>query len=149
MEKLKDRRLTYRLIQNHESGWLIQETREWGSYAFSAVVKPHLASETGIAVCVQGVRRHYVLLHCDDVRLCLIKELDRRTMLAQKDFACNWDTDYPLCLEVADVALIATPGGNLVFEHTDPDRPILSGSAALVCAGGRGDFGPVLVRGRR
>ncbi len=79
----------------------------------------------------------------------LIKELDGRTVLAEKDFVCNWDTDYPLCLEVTDATLIASVNGDVVFEHTDTDRPLLSGSVALVCSGGRVDFGTVSVRGRQ
>jgi len=72
-----------------------------------------------------------------------------RTVLAEKDLALNWDTDYPLCLEIADATLIASVNGNVVFEHTDADRPLLSGSVALVCTPGRVDFGMVSVQGRR
>ena len=138
----------YRIMQNHDTGLFIQGTREWENYSFSALVNPHLAKEAGIAVCVQGLKRYYALLLCDDGKLRLIKELDGRRKIAEKEFAWNWDTDYELRLEAAGSNLIACIDGNVVFEYSDTNRPLLTGSVALVCTEGRVDFRDVSVRGR-
>ena len=84
----------YRIMQNHDTGLFIQGTREWENYSFSALVNPHLAKEAGIAVCVQGLKRYYALLLCDDGKLRLIKELDGRRKIAEKEFA--WKLGYGL-----------------------------------------------------
>ena len=138
----------YRLMQNHDTGLFIQGTREWEDYSFSAAVSPHLAKEAGIAVCVQGLKRYYALLLCDDGKARLIKELDGRTELAEKEFSWDWDTEHELRLEAAGSNLIACIGGNVVFEYSDTERPLLTGSVALVCAEGRVDFHSVSVGGR-
>ena len=138
----------YRIMQNHDTGLFIQGTREWENYSFSALVNPHLAKEAGIAVCVQGLKRYYALLLCDDGKLRLIKELDGRRKIAEKEFAWNWDTDYELRLEAAGSNLIACIDGNVVFEYSDTNRPLLTGSVALVCTEGRVDFRDVSIRGR-
>ena len=139
----------YRIMQNHGTGLFIQGTREWENYSFSALVNPHLAKEAGIAACVQGLKRFYALLLCDDGTVRLIKELDGRTELAGKEFAWNWDTDYELRLEPAGSNLIACIDGDVVFEHSNTNCPLLAGSVALVCSEGRVDFRCVSVRGRR
>ena len=146
VEKPKEGKLTYRLVQNHDTGLLIQGTREWANYTFSAVVNPHLVNETGIAVCVQGLKRYYALLLSDNGVIRLIKELDGRIVFAEREKVFDWDTDYPLSLSIADATLTARINGTLVFEHTDTDRPLLSGAVALVCTPGRVDFGAVRVR---
>ena len=138
----------YRIMQNHDTGLFIQGTREWENYSFSALVNPHLASEAGIAVCVQGLKRYYALLLCDDGKVRLIKELDGRRELAEKEFAWNWDTDYELRLKAAGSNLVAFIDGDVVFEYLDTNRPLLTGSVALVCTEGRVDFRDVSVRGR-
>ena len=99
-------------------------------------------------MCVQGLKRYYALLLCDDGKLCLIKELDGRRKIAEKEFAWNWDTDYELRLEAAGSNLIACIDGNVVFEYSDTNRPLLTGSVALVCTEGRVDFRDVSIRGR-
>ncbi len=139
----------YRIMQNHDTGLFIQGTREWENYSFSATVSPHLAKEAGVAVCVQGLKRFYALLLCDDGKARLIKELDGRTELAAKEFAWDWDTDYELNLEAAGSNLVACVGGDVVFEYSDTDRPLLTGSVALVCTEGRVDFQDVSVGGRK
>ena len=58
------------------------------------------------------------------------------------------DTDYELRLEAAGSNLIACIDGNVVFEYSDTNRPLLTGSVALVCTEGRVDFRDVSIRGR-
>jgi ADP-ribosylglycohydrolase len=136
---------TYRIIQNHGTGMLIQGVREWKDYVFSASVSPHLATSAGVAVCVQGLKRYYALLLCNDRKLRLIKELDGYTVLAEKDFAWEWDGDYHMQLQTQGKTLTLNVNGANVFAYIDENRPLLSGGAALVVAEGRVDFGNVML----
>jgi ADP-ribosylglycohydrolase len=140
---------TFRIIQNTETGMLIHGTREWKDYTFNATVNPHLAESTGIALCVQGLKRYYALLLCKDQKLRLIKELDGRSVLLEKDFACELDQNYQLSLQTKASTVIAKVNSEVVFEYNDTDRPLLSGSIALVCEEGRVDFGQASVTGNQ
>ena len=135
-----------RVIQNTGTGMWIQGTREWENYTFNAVVNPHLAASTGIAVCVQGLKRYYALLLCNDQKLRLVKELDGRTVLAEKDFAWEVDQDCQMSLKTEASKLVASVNGEVVFECVDEGRPLLSGSVAMVCEEGRVDFGGISVQ---
>ena len=135
-----------RITQNTGTGILIQGTRDWDNYVFNATVDPHLAASTGIAVCVQGLKRYYALLLCNDQKLRLIKELDGRAVLVEKDFAWELDQDYQMSLQTRGSALVAKVNGKTVFEYTDTDRPFLSGSVALVCEEGRVHFSHVAIQ---
>jgi ADP-ribosylglycohydrolase len=134
------------LIQNVGTGMLIQGTREWEDYTFDATLNPHLAASAGIAVCVQGLKRYYALLLCNDQKIRLIKELDGRAVLAEKDFAWELDHDCQLSLQTQGSKLIAKVNGEIALECTDSDGPLLSGSTALVCEEGRVLFGRVSVK---
>lgn len=135
-----------RICQNAGAGLLIQGTREWKDYSFAATVNPHLAKSTGIAVCVQGLKRYYALLLCDDQKLKLVKELDGEEILAEKDFVWELDSNYQLELQTKGGSLIAKIDGELAFELTDCDRPLQSGSIGLVCELGRVDFGAISIK---
>lgn len=134
-----------RIIQNTGTGLLIQGTREWKDYEVSAIINPHLATSAGLAACVQGLKRYYALVLCRDQKLRLIKELDGCTVLAEKDFAWDFDQDYQMSLQTQANTLVAKVDGNVVFECADTDRPLLSGSVALVCEEGRVDFGHIAI----
>jgi ADP-ribosylglycohydrolase len=136
---------TFRIIQNTDTGMLIHGTREWKDYAFNATVNPHLAESTGIAVCVQGLKRYYAVL-LKDQKLCLIKELDGRSVLLEKDFSYELDQNYQMSLKTNGSMLAAKINGEVVFEYNDLERPLLSGSIALVCEEGRVDFGQVSIK---
>jgi hypothetical protein len=135
-----------RIIQNTDTGMIIQGTREWKDYTFGANVNPHLATTTGIAVCVQGLKRYYALLLCKDQKLRLVKELDGQTILAEKDFEVEFDHEYQLSIQTSGSKLIGSANGEVVFEWTDENRPLLSGSVALVCEEGRVDFGRIVLK---
>jgi len=134
------------IIQNVGTGMLIQGTREWENYTFDATLNTHLAASAGVAVCVQGLKRYYALLLCNDQKLRLIKELDGRAVLAEKDFAWELDQDYQMSLQTQGSKLIAKINGEAAFECTDSERPLLSGSVAMVCEEGRVQFGRVSVK---
>jgi len=137
---------TYRIIQNSDTGMLIQGNREWENYNFIATVNPHLAKSSGIAVCVQGLKRYYALLLCNDQKLKLIKELDGRSVLAEINFQWQLDQNYEMVLATHNSKITASINGNKVFEYTDTEIPLLSGCVALVCEEGRVDFGKAKIQ---
>jgi hypothetical protein len=134
-----------RIIQNTDTGMLIQGTREWEGYVFEATVNPHAAKSAGIAVCVQGLKRYYALLLCKDQKLRLVKELDGQSVLMEKDFTLEFDKDYQISLKTKGDSILAMVNGQIAFEYKDLNRPLLSGSVALVCEEGRVDFGRLRV----
>jgi ADP-ribosylglycohydrolase len=127
----------YRLIQNEGRGLLIQGTREWTDYRVSADVTPHLVNAAGIAARVQGLRRYYALLLCNDGKTRLVKALDGDTVLADTDFPWQFSETHDLSLEVVGTQLRAWIDGQQLFEMNDTDRPLIDGGVALVCEKGR------------
>lgn len=127
----------YRLIQNYGTGLLIQGTREWTDYRVRADVTPHMVTSAGIAARVQGMRRYYALLLCNDGKARLVKALHDRTVLAEADFAWEFGETHDLSLEVVGTRLRAWIDGEPVFEVTDTGQPLASGAVALVCEEGR------------
>ena len=132
----------YRLVQNHGTGLLMQGTREWTDYRVSADVTPHMARSAGIAARVQGMRRYYALLLCNDgadghPTARLVKALDGNTVLAEVDFAWEFGETHELCLEVVGTRLRAWIDTEQLFELDDTDWPLTGGGVALVCEEGR------------
>jgi len=128
----------YRLIQNEGTGLLIQGTREWHDYQISADVTPHLVKSTGIAVRVQGMRRFYALLLCQEKKVCLVKALDGIHALAEMDYDWEYGQTYQLKLVVTgETRLRAWLGDKLIFDVEDNIRPLGSGAVALVIEEGR------------
>jgi len=132
----------YRLVQNHGTGLLMQGTREWTDYRVSADVTPHMAKSAGIAARVQGMRRYYALLLCNEgadghPTARLVKALDGNTVLAEVDLAWEFGETHELCLEVMGTHLRAWVDAQQLFELDDTDRPLTGGGVALVCEEGR------------
>ncbi|MCB0071169.1 MAG: ADP-ribosylglycohydrolase family protein [Caldilineaceae bacterium] len=136
----------YRIIQNEGRGLLIQGTRDWTDYVAAADVAPHMAKAAGLAVRVQGMRRYYALLLCDDQKVRLIKALDGDTVLAEQDFAWRFGGTYDLELAVEGNRLRGKVNGELLFDVEDTDRPLTGGAVALVCEVGRTATNAVSVR---
>jgi ADP-ribosylglycohydrolase len=127
----------YRIIQNEGTGLLIQGARDWTDYRVSATITPHMAAAAGIAARVQGLRRYYALLLCDDGQVRLVKALDGETTLAQRRLAWEFGRPYALSLEVEGNHIQASIDGQVVFTVADDQRPLGGGGVALVCAEGR------------
>jgi len=121
----------FRLAQNTGRGLLIQGTREWTDYEAEATVRISMAEAGGIAVRVQGMRRYYALLLCKD-RIRLVKALDGETVLAEQPF--GWELEKPckLRLRVDGTRIRAWANGELLFETTDAETPLVGGAAAFV-----------------
>jgi ADP-ribosylglycohydrolase len=136
----------YRLAQNEGRGLLIQGTREWGNYEARATITPHLVKSTGIAVRVQGLRRFYALLLCDDQHVRLVKALDGDQVLAETPFEWQLGEPYDFCLAADGTRLTAQVDGQTLFTIEDQTRPLLGGAVALVCEEGRAATDAVVVR---
>jgi len=125
----------FRVVQNEGTGLLIQGTREWRDYRVTAAVMPHLVVDGGIAARVQGMKRYYALLLTRDGRVQLVRELDGRTVLADRPFAWSLGESHELALEAQDSTLRGYINGELVVEASDSS--LESGAVAFVLTEGR------------
>jgi ADP-ribosylglycohydrolase len=125
-------------------GMLITGTREWVDYVVSTEITPNMLTACGLAARVQGLRRYYALMLCDDGTAKLVKVLDGETVLASRAFAWEFNRAYPMTLEVKGQTIRGRIGADFVLEATDAD--LANGGIALVCDDGRGSNGPVTVR---
>jgi ADP-ribosylglycohydrolase len=125
----------FRLIQNRGRGLLIQGTREWTDYEVRAAIVPETVAVAGIAARVQGMRRYYALLLCDDDTLRLVRELDGTITLAEAPFRRRqYAAPHELALRVAGPLLRATVDGRILLEARDGE--LSGGAVALVCEEG-------------
>jgi hypothetical protein len=127
----------FRLVQNEGRGLLSQGTRAWTDYEVSATITPHLAKAAGLAARVQGMRRGYALLLCDDQQVRLVKMLDGDTVLAARALPWQLGVPYNLQLQVNGNRLRASVDGVPLFDVQDNDRPLSDGAIALVIEEGR------------
>jgi very-short-patch-repair endonuclease len=104
-----------------------------------------MGKSSGIAVCVQGLKRYYALLLCDDRKLRLIKELDGCRTLAEMDFEYELDQNCQMKLKTQGSKITAFINDKVVFDYNDNEKPLLSGSVAMVCEEGRVEFGNLAV----
>jgi ADP-ribosylglycohydrolase len=132
--------------QNEGRGLMIQGTRDWTDYQVSTEITPHLVKAAGLAVRVQGMRRYYAVLLCNDGTAKLVKVLDDQTVLAQADFAWEFNHPYSLSLEVKGDRIKAWIDDRIMLEARDTDRPLNGGAIAIVCEEGRGKNGPVMIQ---
>ena len=93
----------FTLAQNEGRGLLICGTRDWDNYEAAATITPRLATTCGIAVRVQGLRRFYALLLCNDGKARLVRMLGELTTLAEADVP--WTLDKPIALTLLRVRL--------------------------------------------
>ncbi len=140
-----DMRETYRLIQDDGRGLLIQGTREWSGYRATVEVTAHMIDAAGLAVHVQGLRRYYALLLRRGGRAELVRFLEgEEKVLASADVGWQLDEVHDLAIEVRDGRITARVDGK--HEMSAQDDALRSGAVALVCEGGRAQFGPVNVK---
>jgi len=128
---------SYRLIQNHGTGLLMQGTRQWRNYRVEADVTPHMAEAAGIAVRVQGLERYYAMLLRRDGKVELVKVLDGEQVMASAPFEWSFGGTYVMTLEVQDSHIRGWIDGRLVLEITDDETTLMDGAVALVCREGR------------
>ncbi|MFN2178037.1 MAG: ADP-ribosylglycohydrolase family protein [Candidatus Promineifilaceae bacterium] len=120
----------FRLVQNEGRGLLMQGTREWTDYEVQATITPTLMSAGGIALRVQGMRRYYALLLCDDGMARLIKAFDGDVVLGTAAHRWREEESYELRLQAQGALLRAWIDGELLFEVEDD--ALDGGAAAFV-----------------
>ena len=120
----------FRLVQNEARGLLMQGTREWTDYEVQATITPTLISAGGIALRVQGMRRYYALLLCDDGMARLIKAFDGDVVLGTAAHRWREEESYELRLQAQGPLLRAWIDGELLFEVEDD--ALDGGAAAFV-----------------
>ncbi len=135
-----------RIIHDEGRGLLSQGTRDWTDYSAQAMITPHMAAATGIAVRVQGMRRYYALLLRDRDRIQLLRALDGDRVLAEAAFEWQFGQAYDLRLEAAGSHLRAWVDGKLLFDLDDPATPLTGGAVGLLIEQGRASTDSVSVR---
>ena len=126
-----------RLVQNRGVGMIIQGTREWQAYEFTAQIIPHFAEACGIAISVQGLRRYYALTISADQHVRLIKMNHDETVLAEAPFEIRWDQSYALSLRQLGNQLLASINGKNILTHQLDSVTFASGAVAVLCKAGR------------
>jgi pectate lyase len=81
------------------------------------------------------MKRYYALLLTRDGRVQLVRELDGRTVLADRPFAWSLGESHELALEAQDSTLRGYINGELVVEASDSS--LESGAVAFVLTEGR------------
>ena len=127
----------YRLVQNRGIGMISTGGRDWKDYSVTATIIPHLAKSTGLCARVQGLERYYSLEIGEDLQARLVKALDGRKVLAQKDFSFEWDDVIELKLTVKGAEIQASINGQKMFSLLDEQNPLLEGGVALLVEEGR------------
>ncbi len=128
---------TYRLAQNNGRGLFSQGCREWRDYSAAAEINLHLAKLAGLAVYVQGMRRYYALLLCNDGKARLVKALDGDTVLAEKEFPWAYGQTYHFALKVQGRQICGEIDGERLEAVDDSETPLTGGGVALVVEDGR------------
>jgi hypothetical protein len=126
----------YRAIQDEGRGMVAQGTSDWQDYRASAQIGTTLAQAIGLAVRVQGLRRYYALLLDRDAGARLVKMLDTEHVLAEIDYAWDFDTPYQIALEICGSQLRAWINQALIFDLDDKEQPFGGGGVALICENG-------------
>jgi len=139
----------YRITQNSGTGLLIQGTREWQNYRVSAPISISLARTAGIGARVQGLKRYYALLLCNDNKARLVKVLNGSRVLAEVDYAVETFHSYDLSLQVVGNRLQGWIDGQLLLDVEDNHTPLEGGAIALLCEEGTLSIGAVQVKPAR
>jgi hypothetical protein len=127
---------TFHLSKSRGTGMFIQGTRDWSDYKVGATLTPQVAKSFGLAVYVQGLRRYYALIVCNDQMVRLVKVLNEMTVLQELPFRWNFGSPYSLFLQAEGRSLRASLDGVLLFDVLDEAMPLVGGGIALVCEEG-------------
>jgi hypothetical protein len=127
---------SYRLVQDHDRGMIIQGSREWSDYSISADITPQMMRAGGICACVQGLKRFYSLVLSDEGKIKLVKALDGDRVLAEKHFVWSVGETYLLSLKIHGNHIQGLIGDQLLFDEVDDNNPLICGSVGLVCEEG-------------
>ena len=136
----------FHLSQNEGVGLLIYGTREWADMRVDSEVVVHLGSG-GLAVCVQGLRRYYVLLLRWPNHLVLLQAWDgTERVLGKTEFTWDWEQPVRLGLGVRDGVITGEAGGGIIFAVEDHHRPLSEGAVALAVETGAISTSSIAIR---
>jgi ADP-ribosylglycohydrolase len=122
---------SFHISQNRGSGLLIQGMREWRDYEVSARIVPLLATRSGLAVRVQGMRRYYAFAVHSSGRLQLVKERDGRQVLAEVEVPGGDRKEYGLRVSVRGRTIRAFLDDAEYIHFEDTHAPLESGAIGL------------------
>ena len=126
-----------RLVQNRDTGLIIQGAREWRAYEFTVQIIPHFAEAWGIAINVQGLRRYYALMIGADQYVRLIEMNHDETVLAEAHSEFQWDQTYELSLRQQGNQLLASINGKNLLSCELKSVTFANGAVAVLCQAGR------------
>lgn len=102
----------FRAVQDEGEGLAIHGEDAWRDYRVETTLKPRLARAVGVAVRVQGLRRHVALVLSDDRTLRLVRTLgDARDVLAEAPLPFALDHTYRVAIEVCGDRVAAEADG--------------------------------------
>lgn len=131
-EFVKDRSYEH-LAHNRGTGLLIQGCREWEDYQVSATLIPQMARRCGIAVRVQGLKRYYAFVFCDDGIARIVRELDGTSVLAETPYTLTPFACYELRFEVSNNQLRGYIDGKIVLSAIDDVQALSGGALGILC----------------
>lgn len=116
----------FRAVQDEGEGLAIQGEDGWRDYRVETTLKPRLARAAGVAVRVQGLRRHVAVVLTNDHTVRLVRTVgDERLVLAEANLPFALDRTYRVAIKVV---------GNRVVAEADGVR--LEGDAGPLSGGG-------------
>ena len=134
-----DNNTTITLHHSRPGGFMLQGSRDWLDYMFSARVEIRLAESFGLVIRAQGLRRHYSLRIDPGGRARIVKECDGEETLAEG--ACPWALGRPRDFQIS-------AKGNLIRASVD-GVPLLEAHDSSLAGGAAGfllDQGGIIVR---
>jgi hypothetical protein len=146
--------MTYKLLQNEGTGYLIHGEQQWADYTVSTEVYPHLADRAGVCACVRGLRRWVALTLSPDGKARLVENYDgAETVLAEAALEWTLDHVYRVSLTTRSdgrIEATALRSGETAAPVTLSARlaPVRArGAVALLTTVGHVQFGAVRVEG--
>lgn len=129
-------------------GMILQGSRDWRDYTFSATLIPRLAKTAGLAVRTQGLRRYLALLFSDSGRARLvIRSGSEETILQEADAALTAEVPVHVELAVFKSTISASLDGNVLFSVDGlPPDAFAGGAAAVILEEGSLHIGNPTVR---
>ncbi len=103
-------------------------SENWADLTLQAAIQPFLASEFGMAVRVQGLRRYYALLLSPDGQARLVRVIHgEETVLASADSPWESRDTLNLSLTAKGNRLTAQVGDGVRLEAEDPEAALAFG----------------------
>ena len=124
---------SFRIAQDRGEGIVIHGTRQWTDYSVSSNIILHLGAYGGIAVRVQGLRRHYAARLTRDGKLQIVRTRDDRTdVLAETAFPTELEKSVNLTVTADGSRIVATADGVSIEAHDQSPLCLEDGGLGLL-----------------